>query len=380
LNLEANAGSDAAPSVAPAAVPDVVPDVVPDAVADVPPNLPPNVPPNAPPNIPPNSVPLQSPAAPEALVVDAPKRGSWLGIALTALIGGAIVVALSFDILEQKVPYLLGGVDTVLDSNIRYKSASPLGVKDWHNDFLVEQNIWTTEVNKIKLGLSGAKPEAFKRDYLLYLAESYFRDDPHFMEAKATYMAAAAEPRVQHEKGYDLTDAEINRKLAYCCLRLGQYAEAEAFMAKARAEHIQTDKSGKPGVDPNGAFALDLLTECALRQNKLEQAKALLKERLAALQIKDPHTSVEQYYLFNNALLNEKEGNVDEAETFYKKAIAQLEIDDKNRGASVGNNSDNNRTLAGVLRECARFLRSQKRGEESYPLMDRACNIMNNAP
>lgn len=309
------------------------------------------------------------------------RRGNILGVAATVVIGLGLAVALSFDILEHKIPYLLDNFDTVLDSSVRYKSTNPLGLKDWHNDFLIEQNIWTTEANKIKFGMNGAKPDAFKRDYLLYLGESYFRDEPHFMEAKATYLAAQAEPRIAHEKGYDMTDAEINRKLAYCCLRLGQYVEAENYMRQAMADTAKTAGGvAKKGQDPERSYALDFLCECALRQNKLDEARAFIKERLATLKIGDAMESVEQHLVFNSALLREKEGKNVEAENLYKKLIDQLENDDKNRAASVGTASDNNRMLATTMREYARFLRRQKRSEESYKLMDRACDIMNNAP
>ena len=73
----------------------------------------------------------------------------------------------------------------------------------------VEQSIWTSEVGKITLGRADAKPSENKRDYQLFLGDSFFRDEPHFVEAKAAYIAANATPRVAHEKSYDMPDGDL---------------------------------------------------------------------------------------------------------------------------------------------------------------------------
>lgn len=127
-------------------------------------------------------------------------------------------------------------------------------------------------------------------------------------------------------------------------------------------------------------FCLDALAECQLRQNRLVEAQNIINERLKRLNMTSIDGVVEPYLILNYALLQEKLGKFSEAEAAYKKAIAQHEQDDKNRGATPGDSKDNNRMLAYVLREYARFLRSQKRPSESYELMDRAVGIMNNAP
>jgi tetratricopeptide (TPR) repeat protein len=132
--------------------------------------------------------------------------------------------------------------------------------------------------------------------------------------------------------------------------------------------------------DGRVSFCLDVLAECAIRQNRLAEAQDIIAERLKRIGMPNIEGSVEWYLLFNNAMLQEKLGKSSEAETYYKKAIAQHEQDDKNRGAMPGSSIDNNRMLAYVLREYARFLRSQKRPSESYELMDRAVGIMNNGP
>ncbi len=309
------------------------------------------------------------------------KRGHPLILLLLAVAGTLVVIVIGCNIFDKELPYFLVNLDPLLDQSLRYKPANAITSKDWRNELLVEQNIWVSEVNKIRLGQATAKPDMFKRDYLFYLADSYFRDDPHFMEAKAAYLAGNNEPRVPHTPGYDLSDGELAKKIGYCCLRLGQFTEAEQYLHKA-IKIAEQNKNPKLAIESAGAinYCTDLLIECAIRQNHLAEAESLLKERMKRISLTDLNHCVENYLLFNNALLLEKKGDAADAEIFYQKALAQEALDDKNRGVVVGSLNDNNRMLAYILREYSRFLRSQKKVAEAYAMMDRACIIGNNNP
>ena len=221
----------------------------------------------------------------------------------------------------------------------------------------------------------------YKRDYLFYLADSYYRDEPHFLEAKAAYLAGRAEPIIPHKPGYDIEPAELASKIGYSAMRSGSYAEAEKYLREAISiTEADKDSTRKMANDGRANFCLDALAECDIRQNRLAEAQSKINERLKRIKLSSVDGSVEWYLLFNHAMLQEKLGKFSEAEDYYKRAIAQHEQDDKNRGALPNSSKDNNRMLAYALREYARFLRTQKRGSESFDLMDRAVGIMNNAP
>lgn len=309
------------------------------------------------------------------------KRGNPLVLLLVGLAGAGVVTAITCVIFEKKLPDFLQPFEPTLDKHIRYGIGYGSAAKDWRNELLIEQAIWSGEVNKIRLGQNNAKSEIYKRDFLFYLADSYYRDEPHFVEAKAAYLAGQAEPAVPHKPGYDIGPAELASKIGYSAMRSGSYAEAEKYLKEAiavcNADHDPTRKMVNDG---RVNFCLDVLTECAIRQNHLAEAQSIIAERLKRIGMPNVEGSVEWYLLFNNAMLQEKLGKAGEAEAYYKKAIAQHEQDDKNRGAMPGSSKDNNRMLAYVLREYARFLRAQKRPSESYELMDRAVGIMNNGP
>lgn len=287
-------------------------------------------------------------------------KGSALGGILIGTVGIFTVCGLGLFIYYDQLPYLLTGLDTILDAKIRYQATGSVQAKDWHKDFLDEQALWTNEVSKIKLGTSGAKPVEYKRDYLLFLADSYYRDQPHFMEAKAAYMAAKLEPRVAHEHSYDLSDGELDQRIGYCALRLGFYPEAEEYLNKALAffEAI-TDPQKKIQHEAGVNAALDSLTECAIRTGRYDQAEALLKRRLTAIHLTDSKGTIEVPILLNYALLREGQGNLKEAEEYYLLAIRNNESEDQARGVIKGSANDNSRRLAFVLREYARLLRKE---------------------
>jgi len=324
-----------------------------------------------------STAPFSNPPLPPA----SGERGHPLILLLLAVAGTLVVIVVACNIFDKELPYFLVNLDPLLDQTVRYRPANAPLSKDWRNELLVEQNIWVNEVNKIKLGQATAKPDMFKRDFLFYLADSYYRDEPHFMEAKAAYMAGSNELRVPHTPGYDISDIDLAKKIGYCCLRLGQYSEAEQYLRKAVKLADENKNPASKAVCAGVAnYCLDLLTECAIRQNHLAEADVLFKERLKRISLTDLNNSVERYMLFNNALLLEKKGDMVNAEIFYKKAMEQEALDDKNRGVIVNAPNDNNRMLAYILREYSRFLRSQKRPAEAYTMMDRACSISNNAP
>lgn len=309
------------------------------------------------------------------------KRGNPFVLLLLGLAGAGVVTAITCVIFEKKLPDFLQPFEPTLDKHIRYGIGYGSAAKDWRNELLIEQSIWSGEVNKIRLGQNNAKPEIYKRDYLFYLADSYYRDEPHFAEAKAAYLAGRAEPAVPHKPGYDIEPSDLASKIGYSALRSGSYFEAEKYLKEAislcNADHEPTRKMVNDG---RVNFCLDGLAECYLRQNRLVEAQNIISERLKRLKMTNIDGVVEPYLILNYALLQEKLGKFSEAEASYKMAIAQHERDDKNRGAIPGGAKDNNRLLAYVLREYARFLRSQKRPSESYELMDRAVGIMNNGP
>ncbi len=325
---------------------------------------------------------LESKSAPKPASSAAPaKRGNPLVLGLVAVAGAVVVTIITCDIFDQKLPDFMQPFEPSLDKHIRYGLGYGTGAKDWRNELLIEQTIWSSEVNKIRLGENNAKPEMYKRDYLFYLADSYYRDEPHFVEAKAAYLAGRAEPLVPHKPGYDIEPSELASKIGYTAMRSGSYAEAEKFLKEAIAL-CDADKAPTRKMVNGGRanFCLDVLAECAIRQNHLTEAQSIINQRLKRIELSSIEGSVEWYLLFNYAMLQEKLGKFSEAEAYYRKAIVQHEQDDKNRGALPNSSKDNNRMLAYVLREYARFLRTQKRPSESYDCMDRAVGIMNNAP
>lgn len=319
--------------------------------------------------------------APAEIPAAAAQNASPLVGILIGTVGIATVCALTFIVYYDKVPYYLGGLDTVLDAKVRYQTSNTTPVRDWRKDFLEEQALWTNEISKIKLGSTGAKPVAFKRDYLLFLGDSYYRDEPHYMEARAAYMAAMEEPRLPHDRPYDLSDAELNLRIGYCALRLTLFQESKEYLEKA-LQLLEADKNPKDKIARDGAISrtLDAMTECAIRSGRFADAEALLKRRLTMIRITEPKQAIEPPILFNYALLYAAQGNQKEAEEFFKLAIECSETEDRDRGVIKGSPNDNSRRHAYILREYAKLLRQQKRTDESYAAMQRALFLVNNAP
>lgn len=348
--------------------------------------------PHATPDSTPPATEVKAPAAtapppPEApFPPPAPKNKALRGSPFLGIIFGTIgiftVCGLGLLIfVPENIPYVLTGVDSALDSKIRYQTTNSVAVKDWHKDLQDEQIMWTNEISKIKLGTSGAKPLASKRDFLLFLADAYYRDQPHYMEAKAAYMAAMQEPKLPHEHAYEITDGELHQRIGFCALRMRFYNEAEEQLqqALACAEAI-TDPKLKLQHDAGITLALDSLTECYIREGKLDKAEALLKRRLESIQQTNPKNSIEVSLLFNFALLREAQGNLKEAEEFFNLALANNENEDRQRGVVKDSPNDNSRKKAYILREYARLLRKEHRPDEAIALMQRAIFLSSNAP
>ncbi|MBS1997179.1 MAG: tetratricopeptide repeat protein, partial [Cyanobacteria bacterium SZAS LIN-2] len=317
----------------------------------------------------------------------APKRPSNIVIGLCLAVIGVFIVAVitlftPTPTRDQDIPYLLGPIEKQLDAHVRYKRPSPLEQKDWRNDFVVEQNIWTNEVSKIILGRPDAKPIEFKRDYLLYLGDSYFKDEPKFAEAKAAYLTANATPRIAHANGYDYGDDELWRRLGYCDTRLGFYGEAENWLKKALKFNEEAAKTNHD-VSLKGTHSriLDNLAENYIRMGQPKKAEELIQQRLRDMSQPDPKQCVEVPVLLNYALLKEREGDLRTSEVFYKLAITQCEKDDAAKGPVVPQSiNDNNRTLARVLMNYSHMLRLAHRNDEAIATMTRALCIYDNPP
>ncbi|MBU6453773.1 MAG: tetratricopeptide repeat protein [Cyanobacteria bacterium REEB67] len=313
------------------------------------------------------------------------QRFSNIIVGLVLIVGGAILVALvtlftPTPTPDQNVPYLLEPVEKHLDANLRYKSADSLENKDWRHDLIVEQAIWTNEISKMMLGRPDAKPIENKRDFLLFLADSYFKDEPHFSEAKAAYLAANATPRVPHAKAYDYSDAELARRIGYCDLRLGFYDEAESWLKKALV-NIEADKNLKTDLSVMGCRdrILDNLTENYARMGQSKQAEEYLNRRLTAIHLKDVEDSVESPLLYNAALIKEQMGDFKAADALFVKAIERCIVDDDRHTPIVPESlQDNSRSLARILMTYSHLLRKMHRNPEAIATMRRALVIYDN--
>jgi tetratricopeptide (TPR) repeat protein len=283
---------------------------------------------------------------------------------------------------DQDVPYLLEPLEKHLDANLRYKPPLTVEHKDWRSDFVTEQLIWTNEISKIMLGAVDAKPIENKRDFMLYLADSYFKDEPHFEEAKAAYLTASATPRIAHLNAYDYSDDELWRRLGYCDMRLGHYDEAETWLKKALKINEDAAKIKPDQVLKNTrSKILDNLAENYSRKGEPREAEETINMRLHEMSLADASKCVEIPVLFNLALAKEKEGDLGQAESFYKLAIKQCGVEDLKRGGVVAESADdNNRSLARVLMSYSHLLRLLHRNDEAVASMRRALCIYDNPP
>lgn len=311
------------------------------------------------------------------------KPGKPLVGVLLGAMGFCFVGAIALVVFYENCPYLLGSLDSYLQGNVRYdpQVVLPGSSPDWRTNLMVEQSIWTDELTQMALGTNEAKDYPLKRDYEIFLADSFYRDEPKFAQARAAYMAVEAEPKIVHDKAIEIRDAELLRRIGFCSLRMRDYETAEKYLNKAlvmlEKDKLPDGKLKEPGLL---SWTRDNLTELYIRTDRLAQAKELIDKRLQAIQLKDVSTTVEAQLLYNMALLRAAEDNSVEAENFFKKCIEQYNTDAKNAGVEPNTPKDNDRNLANVYKEYAHFLREQKRAGEAYAALDRALSILDQAP
>lgn len=278
---------------------------------------------------------------------------------------------------------MLEPLEKQLDARIRYKRPSSVESKDWRNDLFTEQSVWTNEVSKMILGRPEAKPIEFKRDYLLYLGDSYFKDEPHYAEAKAAYLIANATPRLKHANAYDMGDDELWRRIGYCDTRLGFYDEAETWLKKAEKLNADAAKtSDDASLTGTRSRILDNLAENYARKGQPKKGEELVQLRLREMKQKDIDQCVEPSVLYAMALIKENEGDLKAAEHFYKLGIDVITADEGRRGVTIIPQSTNdcNRGLARLLMSYSHMLRMAHRNDEAIAVMTRALCIYDNPP
>lgn|GEM_PF-738355 len=316
------------------------------------------------------------------------KKPSNIVIGLCLAVLGVVIVALitlftPTPTKDQDIPYLLDPLEKQLDAHLRYKKPSSLESKDWRREFVIEQSIWTNEVSKIILGRADAKPIELKRDYLLYLGDSYFKDEPHFAEAKAAYLTANAAPRIPHENTYDLGDDELWRRIGYCDIRLRFYDEAITWLKKAEKLNAEAAKSNPDlSLKATRARILDNLAECYTRMGQPKKGEETVQLRLAEMRQKYIDQCVEVPVLYNMALVKEAQGDLKAAEHFYKLGIKVYAAEDERNHKVVVPESinDTNRGLARLLMSYSHMLRQADRNDEAIAAMYRALCIYDNPP
>lgn len=328
------------------------------------------------------SEPAKSTKKAEAVPIVYKPGKPLVGVLLGAM-GFCFVGAIALVVFYENCPYLLSSLDTYLQGSVRYQPqvVVPGSTADWRTNLLVEQTIWTDALTQMSLGGNEAKPHELKRDYWIFLADSYYRDEPKYEQARAAYMAVLAEPKIPHDKAIEMRDAELVRRIGFCSLRMGDYETAEQYLNQALSM-VEKDKT------PDGnykelailSWTRDNLTELYVRTNRLGLAKDLIDKRLQMIQLKDVTLTVEPQLLYNTALLRAAEGKAAEAENFFKRSIEQFRQDERASGVEPNSPKDSDRNLANVFKEYAHFLRLQKRPGEAYAALDQALSILDRAP
>jgi len=309
-----------------------------------------------------------------------------IGLALAVMGVGIVAVVTLFTptpTRDQDIPYLLEPLEKHLDAHLRYKAPHSPEHKDWRSDYATEQFIWRNELSKIMLGAPDAKPIENKRDFLLYLGDSFFKDEPHFEEAKTSYLTATATKRIPHEKAYDYSDDELWRRIGYCDIRLGLYDEAEIWLKKAMDINEAAAK-GKPRelvLANTYNRILENSAENYARKGQPQLAENIVKMRLKEMGQPEPDFCIEVPVVYDLALAKQAEGNLKQAEHFYEIAIKLCNDADAKRGGVVPETiTDNNRDLARVLMDYSHLLRQMHRNDEAIAAMRRALIICDNPP
>jgi tetratricopeptide (TPR) repeat protein len=282
---------------------------------------------------------------------------------------------------NDKIPYLGNSLDESLNRTIRYHSEQLPEVTDWRENLQIEQTVWIDELSHLESGDPKAPSFKRKRDNLIYLADSFYKDEPRFEQARNTYIEVLVEPRVEHENEVNLHPAELLRRIGYCSLRLGDLDTAISYLTKALDKLEQERKSSgkikEPGIYN---WSRDNLAEAYIRKNNLTEGQKIIDARLKDIELTSPDTCIEPHLVVNVALAKEKEGKLPESVKYFEQALACLETENKNRGVIKGSLNDNDRNLARILKEYSRILRKAGRNPEAWSAMDRAVTILDNSP
>ena len=139
-----------------------------------------------------------------------------------------------------------------------------------------------------------------------------------------------------HENAINTSDGELTRRVGYCYMRLGKFEQAETYLRRAlKLAQNDLKADGKPKEPGVVNWALENLTETLIRSGKLEDAKALIDQRLKSIDLQDAIYSVEAHLVFNYALLLDKQGRLAEADKYYQRTIELFEQEDALRGVIV---------------------------------------------
>lgn len=311
------------------------------------------------------------------------ERQGDLLIALVLAMGLTVFLGILYLVVfyNEKIPYLGKNLDESLDRTIRYHSEHLPQVNDWRQNLQIEQTVWIDELSHLESGDPKSTTFKRKRDNLIYLADSFYKDEPRFEQARNAYIEALVEPRVQHENEVKLHPAELLRRIGYCSLRLGDLEAAVSYLSKAVSQLEQERKSlGKFKEPAIYNWSRDNLAEAYIRQNNLTEGQKIIDARLKDIELTSPDNCIEPHLVVNVALAKEKEGKLPESVKYFEQALACLETENTNRGVIKGSLNDNDRNLARLLKEYSRVLRKVGRQSEAWTAMDRAVNILDNSP
>lgn len=311
------------------------------------------------------------------------ERQGHLLIALVLAMGLTVFLGILYLVVfyNEKIPYLGRNLDDSLDRTIRYHSERLPQINDWRQNLQIEQTVWIDELSRLESGDPKSTTFKRKRDNLIYLADSFYKDEPRFEQARNAYIEALVEPMVEHENGVKLHPAELLRRIGYCSLRLGDLDTAVSYLSKAlnnlEQERKSSGKFKEPGIYN---WSRDNLAEAYIRQNNLAAGQKIIDARLKDIELTSPDTCIEPHLVVNVALTKEKEGKMSESVKYFEQALACFETENKNRGVIKGSLNDNDRNLARVLKEYSRVLRKVGRHPEAWSAMDRAVTILDNSP
>lgn len=311
-------------------------------------------------------------------VVVAKKPGNLLVAITLGLVGTSVVAGLTI-LMFFPGPYPLGKLDQFLDKKVRY-SEKVAKKENWREALVEEQQLWLDSVNKLKFGHPDARPEAMKRDMLLFLADSYFRDPTKPEQARSTYMVALVEPVMPHKDAYNLDDALILERMALCSVALREPQEAEGYFLRAlKFNSAREAKAMKDPLVKDASNRLqDELAYLYLKNSQFDKNKArqIVKDRLSKLGLSDIQNCVEIGLLNNVALLALSDGDLKLARRAFELALNVLSKEGIAAGVVPNQSGDNDRRLAKLLIDYATLLRKEHKSEEAFQAMERAYFIL----